>query len=116
MPLTGWPRRASVTWPLSPPSDYLEQRPPRCSGALPSSLSPLDSYLTQVSNRLGMATKALGVVATFTLPFVVISAIWGMNFEHIPFHGNALGFTILVSVQVALASLILGGLKWRKLL
>lgn len=25
--------------------------------------NPLDSYLTQVSNRLGMATKALSVVA-----------------------------------------------------
>jgi hypothetical protein len=30
-------------------------------------MSTLDSYLTPVSNRLGMATKALGVVATFTL-------------------------------------------------
>ena len=27
----------------------------------------LDSYLTQVSNRLGMATKTLGVVATLSL-------------------------------------------------
>jgi len=61
--------------------------------------STLDSYLTQVSNRLGMATKALGVVATFTLPFVVISGIWGMNFEHIPLHSNPNGFTILVSAQ-----------------
>ena len=76
----------------------------------------LDSYLTQVSNRLGMATKALGVVATFTLPFVVISGIWGMNFEHIPLHGNPNGFTILVSAQVMVALLILAGLKWRKLL
>jgi magnesium transporter len=32
--------------------------------------STLDSYLTQVSNRLGMATRAPGVVATFSLPFV----------------------------------------------
>jgi len=78
--------------------------------------STLDSYLTQVSNRLGMATKALGVVATFTLPFVVISGIWGMNFEHIPLHSNPHGFTVLVSAQVMVALLILAGLKWRKLL
>jgi len=78
--------------------------------------STLDSYLTQVSNRLGMATKALGVVATFTLPFVVVSGMWGMNFEHIPLHSNPHGFMILVFAQLALGFLILGGLKWRKLL
>jgi magnesium transporter len=38
-------------------------------------VSPLDSYLTRVSNRLGMATKALSVVATVTLPFVVVSGM-----------------------------------------
>jgi magnesium transporter len=78
--------------------------------------STLDSYLTQVSNRLGMATKALGVVATFTLPFVVISGMWGMNFEHIPLHSHPHGFMILVFAQLALGLLILAGLKWRKLL
>ncbi len=78
--------------------------------------STLDSYLTQVSNRLGTATKALSVVATVTLPFVVISGVWGMNFEHIPLHSNPYGFTILVLAQLALGLTILGGLKWRKLL
>ena len=78
--------------------------------------STLDSYLTQVSNRLGMATKALGVVATVTLPFVVVSGMWGMNFEHIPLHGNPHGFMILVLAQLALGLTILAALKWRKLL
>ncbi|MFL5480732.1 MAG: magnesium/cobalt transporter CorA [Gemmatimonadaceae bacterium] len=78
--------------------------------------STLDSYLTQVSNRLGTATKALSVVATVTLPFVVISGIWGMNFEHIPLHSNRYGFILLVLAQLAFGLTILGGLKWRKLL
>jgi magnesium transporter len=78
--------------------------------------STLDSYLTQVSNRLGMATKALSVVATVTLPFVVVSGMWGMNFEHIPLHGHPHGFMILVLAQLALGLTILAGLKWRKLL
>jgi magnesium transporter len=78
--------------------------------------STLDSYLTQVSNRLGMATKALGVVATLSLPFVVVSGMWGMNFEHIPLHSHPHGFMILVLSQAALGFLILAGLKWRKLL
>ncbi|MDP9202640.1 MAG: magnesium transporter CorA family protein [Gemmatimonadota bacterium] len=78
--------------------------------------STLDSYLTQVSNRLGMATKALSVVATLSLPFVVVSGMWGMNFEHIPLHSHPHGFMILVFAQLALGLLILSGLKWRKLL
>ena len=78
--------------------------------------STLDSYLTQVSNRLGMATKALAVVATVTLPFVVVSGMWGMNFEHIPLHTHPHGFMILVFGQIALSLIILAGLRWRKLL
>ena len=78
--------------------------------------STMDSYLTQVSNRLGMATKALSVVATVTLPFVVVSGMWGMNFEHIPLHGHPHGFMILVFFQIALGLSILAALKWRKLL
>src|ERR1043166_2179248 len=46
--------------------------------------SVLDSYLTQVSNRLGKVSKGLAVVATISLPFVVVSGMWGMNFQHIP--------------------------------
>ncbi|MEO8580202.1 MAG: magnesium transporter CorA family protein [Gemmatimonadales bacterium] len=78
--------------------------------------STLDSYLTQVSNRLGMATKALGVVATVTLPFVVVSGMWGMNFEHIPLHSHPHGFMILMFAQLALGLTILAGLRWRKIL
>ncbi len=78
--------------------------------------STLDSYLTQVSNRLGMATKALSVVATLSLPFVVVSGMWGMNFEHIPLHSHPHGFMILVFAQLALGLTIFAGLKWRKLL
>jgi magnesium transporter len=78
--------------------------------------STLDSYLTQVSNRLGMATKALSVVATLSLPFVVVSGMWGMNFEHIPLQNHPHGFMILMFGQLSLGILILAGLRWRKLL
>ena len=63
-----------------------------------------------------MATKALGVVATVTLPFIVVSGMWGMNFERIPLHSNPHGFLILVFAQPALGLVILAGLKWRKIL
>jgi magnesium transporter len=63
-----------------------------------------------------MATKALAVVATVTLPFVVVSGMWGMNFEHIPLHSHPHGFMILLFGQISLSLLILAGLRWRKLL
>jgi magnesium transporter len=76
----------------------------------------LDSYLTQVSNRLGTVTKALSVVATVSLPFVVISGMWGMNFTHLPLQGVRNGFWIMLVVQLGIGGLLVAGLKWRKLL
>ncbi|MEO5579546.1 MAG: CorA family divalent cation transporter, partial [Gemmatimonadaceae bacterium] len=76
----------------------------------------LDSYLTQVSNRLGMVTKGLSTVATISLPFVVVSGMWGMNFDAIPLAHTAHGFWIMLFVQLGLGGLLLAMLKWRKLL
>ena len=76
----------------------------------------LDSYLTQVSNRLGSITKTLSVVATITLPFIIVSGMWGMNFEQIPLSHTSHGFWTMLVVQIVLAALLLIGLKWRRLL
>jgi magnesium transporter len=76
----------------------------------------LDSYLTQVSNRLGSVTKTLSVVATVSLPFVVISGMWGMNLSPVPLAEVHHGFWIMVVVQLAIGGLLLVALKWRKLL
>lgn len=76
----------------------------------------MDSYLSQVSNRLGTATKALSVVATLSIPFVVVSGMWGMNFERIPLSAHPHGFLIMMFVQLAIGAALTGLLKWRKLL
>lgn len=76
----------------------------------------LDSYLTQVSNRLGMVTKGLSTAATISLPFVVVSGMWGMNFDEIPLAHEPHGFWIMLFVQLGLGGLLLAVLKWRKLL
>jgi len=78
--------------------------------------STMDSYLTQVSNRLGLTTKGLSVVATISLPFVVVSGMWGMNFQNIPLSSHPHGFTILVVSQLALGLILLAALRWRKIL
>ena len=70
--------------------------------------STLDSYLTQVSNRMGLVTKGLTVVATLSVPFVVVSGMWGMNLSDIPFAHAPYGFWIMLAVQLGLGL----GLIW----
>lgn len=78
--------------------------------------STMDAYLTQVSNRLGATTKGLSVVATMSLPFVVVSGMWGMNFAKIPMSAWPNGFLVLLLVQLGLGGLLLFVLRRRKLL
>ncbi len=70
--------------------------------------STLDSYLTQVSNRLGRVTKGLTVVATMSVPFVVVSGMWGMNFADIPLAQAPHGFWYMLALQLGLG----GALLW----
>jgi magnesium transporter len=76
----------------------------------------LDAYLSQVSNRLGQITKGLSVVATLSLPFVVISGMWGMNVEHIPLSHEPHAFALMVLVQLGIGAALVALLRWRALL
>jgi len=78
--------------------------------------SVLDSYLTQVSNRLGRITKGLSVIATLSIPFVVISGMWGMNFLHIPLSTQPHAFWWMLGLQVGIGVILLLVLRFRKLL
>ena len=75
--------------------------------------STMDSYLTQVSNRLSSVTKALSIFATVSLPFVVVSGMWGMNFVKVPLAANPYGFEIMVLVQIGIALGLFAFLKRR---
>lgn len=73
----------------------------------------MDSYLSQVSNRLGQVTKGLSVIATLSVPFVVVSGMWGMNFEDIPLSHSPHGFWIMLAVQLGLGAFLVWLLrKW----
>lgn len=78
--------------------------------------STLDSYLTQVSNRLGEITKGLSVVATVSLPFVVISGMWGMNVASIPLAQHPHAFWWMLGLQAAIGLALLLILRLRGLL
>jgi magnesium transporter len=78
--------------------------------------STLDAYLTQVSNRLGMVTKTLSVIATVSIPFVVISGMWGMNVQNIPLSAAPHAFWWLLGTQMVLGLMLLLILRFRRLL
>ena len=73
--------------------------------------SVLESSLTQISNRLGQVTKGLAVVATVSVPFVVVSGMWGMNFTDIPLSGWPHGFWVMMLIQIVLGGLLLAYLS-----
>jgi magnesium transporter len=78
--------------------------------------STLDSYLSQVSNRLGTATKALSALATISLPFVIVSGMWGMNFTRVPLSDWPHGFWVMLGLQLFFGFALLGYLRLRKIL
>jgi len=78
--------------------------------------SVLDSYLTQVSNRLGRVTKGLSVIATMSIPFVVLSGMWGMNFQHIPLSDHPHAFWWMFGIQFLVGLVLLVILRIWKLL
>jgi magnesium transporter len=78
--------------------------------------STLDSFLTQVSNRLGSVTKGLSVIATISIPFVVVSGMWGMNFAHIPLADQPHAFWYMLALQLGLSAVLLIILRMRKLI
>lgn len=76
--------------------------------------STLDSYLSQISNRLGLVTKGLAFVATLSVPFVVVAGIFGMNFAKIPLSDHPYGFWILIAIQFGIGFSLLAFLRWKK--
>jgi magnesium transporter len=78
--------------------------------------STMESYLTQVSNRLGATTKALSVLATLSLPFVVVSGMWGMNFSRVPLSDWPSGFWIMLVLQLLIGGGLLLFLRRRRIL
>ena len=70
--------------------------------------SVLDTYLTQASNRMNKVMKSLTVVATISLPLVVVGGAFGMNFTNIPLSHQPYGFFWAIGIMALLA----GGLWW----
>lgn len=70
--------------------------------------SMLDSYLSIVNNNMNNIMKRLTLIATIILPLNLITGIYGMNFEHIPFMHSPMGFwsSLVVMLGVIVVMLV----------
>ncbi len=64
--------------------------------------SVLEVYLTSVANRTNEVMKILTVWATVSLPLVVITGYFGMNFEHLPLLQSKAGAVITTAGMILL--------------
>ena len=82
-------------------NDYLETYREILQGAM-------DSYLTQMSNRMNDIMKTLSAVATTMLPLGIIAGIYGTNFKKLPGAEGQYSFWLFMAAMglVFLANLI----------
>lgn len=73
----------------------------------------LESYLSQVSNRMNAVMKRLTALAMIGLPFTVISGYFGMNFEVMPWLKQPWGIVAATILMFALSGGALVLLKSR---
>jgi len=75
----------------------------------------MESYMTQVSNRMNEVMKVLSVVATIMLPLGILTGLYGTNFEILPGSHSPYGFWIFVGMMglvVAAATVFFKLKKW----
>jgi magnesium transporter len=63
----------------------------------------MDSYMTQVSNRMNEVMKVLSIVATIMLPLGILTGLYGTNFEVLPGSSGPFSFWVFVGSMLAVA-------------
>jgi len=71
----------------------------------------LETYLSQVSNRMNRVMKQLSIVSTIALPLIVFGGIYGMNFRHLPLTDDPLGFWWALAGMGAVSGVLVYWLK-----
>ena len=67
----------------------------------------MDMYMSSVSNKMNDTMKFFTVVAALLWLPMLISGIWGMNFQRIPFFYNPYGFFFPLILMIATVLLMI---------
>ncbi|MGH2608014.1 MAG: magnesium/cobalt transporter CorA [Tepidiformaceae bacterium] len=66
----------------------------------------LSTYLSALNNRMNEIMKVLSVVSALVLPAVVITGIFGTNFDNLPGLHNNWGFTVMIGSMLGIAGVM----------
>ncbi len=74
----------------------------------------LQVYFSYSSTKLNGVIKRLTILATLTMPSIIIPTIYGMNFAWMPFLMHPHGFWIVTATTLISTILMLIWIKWKK--
>jgi len=73
----------------------------------------MDIYMASMSNRVNLELRALTVVTMLFMPATLISGVFGMNFDTMPWLKEANGFWWAIGLMVSIASIMIL-IFWRR--
>ena len=73
----------------------------------------MDIYMASMSNRVNLELRALTVVTMLFMPATLISGIFGMNFDRMPWLKDADGFWWAIGLMASIASIMIM-IFWRR--
>jgi len=74
----------------------------------------LQVYYSHTSNEMNQVVKTMTVIATVALPMMVISGIYGMNFQNIPELDWSFGYLYVIGLMVLVSVSLLGWMKFKR--
>ncbi len=74
----------------------------------------LQAYFSYSSNKLNEIMKRMTVLATLTMPTVIIASIYGMNFKNMPELGHPYGYFMSLGLMVVTSMVMLVWMKFKK--
>ena len=76
--------------------------------------SILQAYFSYSSNKLNEVVKHMTVLATLTMPSIIIASIYGMNFKYMPELDWKLGYPFSIGLSLAVSIVMLIWMKTKK--
>jgi magnesium transporter len=66
----------------------------------------LDAYLSMTSSRTNEIVKRLTLLSAVFLPLTFITGFFGQNFEHLPFHSDALMYAMIATCVIIPSAMV----------
>jgi magnesium transporter len=94
--------------------DHLARNLDLIEGQRDLTTGALDVYLSSIANRTNQVMKVLSLVGTVTLPVLLISSIYGMNIQGLPWADLKGSLPRILAVMALLTTALLAYLKLRR--